>query len=156
MRKTLYKHPAYLGLYCSLVSYLLSGPAPHGISQYTGSFAICQASSSLGSFFEENQRTRKYLESKWLQSVRRHVLFFPKPLHLLNRKRILVIYSQIKALNGPLFFDIASSISVSFREMELIRKGQRASQLQKLWRVFFSVSATVTVVLCSRRRIKRA
>lgn len=37
MRKTLYKHPAYLCLYCSLVSYLLSGLSPHGISQYTGS-----------------------------------------------------------------------------------------------------------------------
>lgn len=37
MRKTLYKHCAYLRLYCSSVSHLLSRPAPRGISQYTGS-----------------------------------------------------------------------------------------------------------------------
>ncbi len=71
-----------------------------------------------------------------------------------------MIYSQIKALNGPLFCDSArSSISVSFREMKLIRKGHRASQLQELWRVFFSLlsdNPATTVVLCSRGRIKRA
>lgn len=71
-----------------------------------------------------------------------------------------MIYSQIKALNGPLFCDCTrSSISVLFGEMKLIRKGQRTSQLQELWRVFFSLlsgDAAVTVVLCSRGRIKRA
>lgn len=103
-----------------------------------------------------------FFESKWPQSVRRHVLFFSKPskpLHLLKRKRILVIYSQIKPLNGPLFCDSArSSISVSFREMKPIRKGQGDSQLQELW-IFFSLvsdNAADTVVLCSRGRIKRA
>lgn len=43
---------------------------------------------------------------------------------------ISVIYSQIKALNGPLFCASAgSSIWPSFRGMKLIRKGQRASRL---------------------------
>lgn len=54
--------------------------------------------------------------------------------------RILVIYSQIKALNGPLVCESArSSISQSFREMELIRKGQRVSQLALLCRVLSSL-----------------
>lgn len=43
-----------------------------------------------------------------------------------------------KALKCPLFCDSArSSISASFRDIELIRKGQRAPRLQEVWRVLF-------------------
>lgn len=68
-----------------------------------------------------------------------------------------MIYSQIKAQNGPLFHDGAKrSISVSFRDMKLIRKGQRVSELQESWRAFSLSGVAVTVLLCSSGRIKNS
>ena len=66
---------------------------------------------------------------------------------------------MIYGFKCPLFCDGArSSVSVSFRDVELVRKGQGASPLQEVWS-FISLApgdAAVTVVLCSRGRIKRA
>ena len=138
LRKTLYKHPAYLFLYCSLVTYLLSGPAPRGDSTIHRKLVILQASSSLDGVFEENQRNQDI----FLNQRDCLCCSFPIPLHPLEEKKgSRVIYGQIKALNGPLFCDSAgSSLSVSFREMKL-RKGQRASRHRESRRVFFFPAA---------------
>lgn len=112
VRKTLYKHPAYLSLYSSFR--LIS----HQPLLLVGYHII-------------HRKLVIFPASLFRAGLRDNVCdSFSKPLHPFKRKEILVIYSQIKALNGPLICASAgSSISPSFREMNLIRKGQSASQL---------------------------
>lgn len=156
MRKTIYKHPAYLCPHCFFSDLSLIRRCSLWEITIHRKLVIFQASSSLDGFFFEEEEEEENQEIFLNQGG----WFLSKPLHPFKRKGISVIYSQIKALNGPLFCDSArSSIPLSFREMKLIRKGQRASQLQELWRVFFSLlsgNAAVTVVLCSWGSIKRA
>lgn len=148
--KALYKHPAYLCLYYSFSDLSLIRPcSPWDVTMHR-KLVISQAFSSLDSFLE--------IFKSW-QSARWHLFFFSTPLNPFKR-RISVICSQIKAPNGPLFCDSARiSISLSFREMKLIREGQRASRLQELSGPFFSLlfgNVGVTVVLYSRGSTERA
>jgi len=59
-----------------------------------------------------------------------HVIFLETFIPL-EEKKHLCDFCRIKALIGLLFCDSAmGSISISFREMKLIRKGQRDSQIR--------------------------
>lgn len=122
---------------CSLVSYLLSGPAPHGISQHTGSLLFASLPHDWTASLKKTREPGNIFETKWLQKYEAaHVILGPDLYTILKRKRILAIYSQV---NAPLFCDSSrSSISASFRGMKLIRKGQRASHLQELKSFIFS------------------
>lgn len=116
MRKTLYKHPAYLCLYCSFSDLSLIRYCSLWDIAIRRKLVIFQASSSLDRFI---WRKPGNILSHGGCRVWRDTCY----------SKIVVIYSQIKTLNGPMFCDSArSSISLSFREMKLIRKGQRASQ----------------------------
>lgn len=87
VRKSLYKHPAYL---CLLLLGVLSLIRPFSSRDITAhrKFAVRQASSWLDSFFEENHGTRKYFESKWLQDVWGGTFnSMAKPLRLLKKER---------------------------------------------------------------------
>lgn len=156
MRKSLYKHLAYLCLYGFVVSYLLSVPGSSWAITIQGKLAVCQACTSQDSLFEEKQRSRKYL---WIKVAAEWEVARVVPLHLLKKEGILVKYSQIKASNDPLFcYSAKSSISVSFIEMELVKKGQRFSFSFMNCGAFslLSDNAAVTVVLFSWGGIKGA
>lgn len=107
VRKTLYKHPAYLRLYGSFS--LISHQPPLLAGYHIIHRKLVISPASLFGFGPRDNVCDSLC----------------KPLQPFKRNEIWVIYSQIKALNGRLICGSAgSSISPSFREMNLIRKGQ--------------------------------
>lgn len=113
----------------------------------TRTVAVCQTSSRMHSIFDKKQRSGGNISlSKWPHCCETgsdfSFLFFSfffgnvRPLVLL-KKMDAGDSLQSKTFKRPLFCDSAeSSIWVSFRDMELIRKGQRAAQLQGRRREF--------------------
>lgn len=74
-------------VYCSLVSYLLSGPVPHGISQYTGSLLFARPPHDWTASLKKTREPGNILNQSGCRSVRWHVLFKGQTFTPLEEKK---------------------------------------------------------------------